>query len=90
MATENIMMDAVKTGGNRQELHEKIRKLSMEARTKRKGKRRRQQSSGADCGRPRLWSFSGGSEEDDGAFPLCRTRQRAGRDVPSARDSADS
>lgn len=31
MATENIMMDAVKNGGNRQELHEKIRELSMEA-----------------------------------------------------------
>ncbi len=31
MATENIMMDAVKNGGNRQELHEKIRKLSMQA-----------------------------------------------------------
>ena len=31
MATENIMMDAVKAGGNRQELHEQIRKLSMEA-----------------------------------------------------------
>ena len=31
MATENIMMDAVKRGGNRQELHEKIRQLSMEA-----------------------------------------------------------
>ena len=31
MATENIMMDAVKAGGNRQELHEKIRELSMQA-----------------------------------------------------------
>ena len=31
MATENIMMDAVKNGGNRQELHEKIRQLSMQA-----------------------------------------------------------
>lgn len=31
MATENIMMDAVKAGGDRQELHEKIRLLSMEA-----------------------------------------------------------
>ncbi len=31
MATENIMMDAVKAGGDRQELHEKIRRLSMEA-----------------------------------------------------------
>ena len=31
MATENIMMDAVKRGGNRQELHERIRIHSMEA-----------------------------------------------------------
>ena len=31
MATENIMMDAVKKGGDRQELHERIRELSMEA-----------------------------------------------------------
>ncbi|MBQ6814952.1 MAG: adenylosuccinate lyase [Lachnospiraceae bacterium] len=31
MATENIMMDAVKAGGDRQELHEKLRTLSMEA-----------------------------------------------------------
>lgn len=31
LATENILMDAVKAGGNRQELHEKIRLLSMQA-----------------------------------------------------------
>ena len=31
MATENIMMDAVKNGGNRQEMHEEIRQLSMQA-----------------------------------------------------------
>ena len=31
MATVNIMMDAVKAGGDRQELHERIRTLSMEA-----------------------------------------------------------
>ena len=31
MATENIMMDAVKAGGERQELHERIRELYMEA-----------------------------------------------------------
>ena len=31
MATENIMMDAVKAGSDRQELHERIRELSMEA-----------------------------------------------------------
>ncbi len=40
MATENIMMDAVKAGGDRQELHERIRELSMEAgrRVKAEGK----------------------------------------------------
>lgn len=40
MATENIMMDAVKKGGDRQELHELIRKYSMEAgrRVKAEGK----------------------------------------------------
>ncbi len=31
LATENILMDAVKAGGDRQELHERIRQLSMEA-----------------------------------------------------------
>ena len=31
MATENIMMDCVKRGGDRQELHERIRVHSMEA-----------------------------------------------------------
>ena len=31
MASENIMMDAVKKGGNRQELHERIRQHSIEA-----------------------------------------------------------
>ena len=31
MATENIMMDAVKRGGDRQQLHERIRVLSQEA-----------------------------------------------------------
>ena len=39
MATENIMMDATLKGGDRQELHEKIRTYSMEAgaRVKREG-----------------------------------------------------
>ncbi len=40
MATENILMDAVKAGGDLQELHEKIRTLSMQAgaRVKQEGK----------------------------------------------------
>ncbi|MBO7667870.1 MAG: adenylosuccinate lyase, partial [Firmicutes bacterium] len=36
MATENILMEAVKKGGDRQELHEVIRKCSMEATAKMK------------------------------------------------------
>lgn len=31
MATENVIMECVKAGGSRQELHERIRVLSMEA-----------------------------------------------------------
>ncbi len=40
MATENIIMECVKAGGSRQELHEHIRRLSMEAgnNVKREGK----------------------------------------------------
>ena len=36
MATENLLMEAVKRGGNRQELHEIIRRCSMEATAKMK------------------------------------------------------
>ncbi len=36
IATENLMMEAVKRGGNRQEIHEIIRKCSMEATAKMK------------------------------------------------------
>ncbi len=41
IATENLMMEAVKRGGNRQELHEIIRRCSMEATAKMKN--------GEDC-----------------------------------------
>ena len=37
MATENILMECVKAGGNRQELHEEIRVLSMQAALRVKG-----------------------------------------------------
>ena len=48
MATENIMMDAVKAGGDRQELHERIRELSMEAGRRVKEEGCRQPADGAD------------------------------------------
>ena len=42
LATENILMEAVKRGGDRQALHEKIRQHSMES-------SRRMKEEGADC-----------------------------------------
>ena len=56
MATENIMMDAVKAGGDRQELHERIRELSMEAGKQCQRRGQGQQSSGADRRRPGVQS----------------------------------
>ena len=53
MATENIMMDAVKAGGDRQELHERIRELSMEAGKKCESKRPGKQPAGCSQGRRR-------------------------------------
>ena len=90
MATENIMMDAVKAGGDRQELHERIRELSMEAGKNVKVNGEGEQPSGADCRRSGLRPFPGGSEEDYGALPLCGTRPGAGRRVPGTGGKADS
>ena len=56
MATENIMMDAVKAGGDRQELHERIRELSMEAGRNVKEEGKGQQSSRVDRRRPGVQS----------------------------------
>ncbi len=63
MATENIMMDAVKKGGDRQELHEKIRVYSMEA-----GRRVKQE--GLDNNLPELIA-------QDAAFGLSAEEIRA-------------
>ena len=54
MATENIMMDAVKAGGDRQELHERIREPVHGGGQERQGERAGQQSAGADCRGPGL------------------------------------
>ncbi len=52
MATENIMMDAVKAGGDRQELHETYPSYFpwKQARHVKAG-RQRKQPAGTDCGR---------------------------------------
>ena len=55
IATENLMMEAVKQGGDRQEMHEVIRRASMEATTRMK--------QGEPCCLPRLLGA-------DPAFPF--------------------
>ena len=78
MATENIMMDAVKAGGDRQELHERIRELSMEA-------GRRVKAEGQDnnllsliaAGAP-VHDDRRGAGGDPGSFPLRGLRPSAG------------
>ena len=70
MATENIMMDAVKAGGDRQELHERIRELSMEA-------GRNVKEKGLDNNLLELIAgiqpFTGRIAEDNGSCQICRT-----------------
>ena len=63
MATENIMMDAVKAGGDRQELHERIRELSMEAGRNVKEEGNGEQPSGTDRSRPGVQPLPRGSAE---------------------------
>ena len=76
MATENIMMDAVKAGGDRQELHERIRELSMEAgkNVKVKG----QQSLRAYRCRSVLQFKPRRVKEDYGSEEVCRPRTETG------------
>ena len=77
MATENIMMDAVKAGGDRQELHEKIRTLSMEAGRNVNERGLENNLAAADCGGSFVQSDAGSAEIRDGAGPLCWTRTGA-------------
>ena len=81
MATENIMMDAVKAGGNRQELHEKIRELSMEAGKKCKRARLRQQPLRVDCRRRCLPNDFGRIAEDYGPKQIRWSCTKSGKRV---------
>ena len=68
MATENIMMDAVKLGGNRQELHERIRELSMEAGRNVKVEGKENNLVRADRRRSCIPHGTGGTEGIHGSF----------------------
>ena len=81
LATENIMMEAVKRGGNRQELHEKIRQHSMAATARMK--------EGEPCdllrpprGRPRVRHDARGARSGHGAQALHRPLRAASAALP--------
>ena len=81
MATENIMMDAVKAGGDRQELHEKIRVHSMAAGkvVKEEGKSKR--SVRKNRSRPSIWYEHGAVTGDHETRELRRTCTTADRRI---------
>ena len=76
MATENIMMDAVKAGGDRQELHERIRELSMEAGRTVKVEGKDNNLLELNRSRSGLQSDNRGTAQIYGAVQICRQSQR--------------
>ena len=90
MATENIMMDAVKMGGNRQELHERIRVLSQEAgyHVKELGLSNNLIDLMAADGGACLPHDSGRASGVHGPCQVCRARQGAGGGLPGEGDPA--
>ena len=81
MATENIMMDAVKAGGDRQELHERIRELSMEAGRNVKEKGLDNNLLELIAADPAFNLSVGRTEEDNGSVQICWTRTGSGRQL---------
>ena len=79
MATENVLMAAVRAGGNRQVLHERIREHSLAAAQRIKAEGRAQRSARADVRRPRARAAS---RRCDGLRGLRRTSAAAGGGVP--------
>ena len=70
IATENIMMEAVKKGGNRQELPRENSCSLSRSDTSRKERRTQQQSHRADCQRPGLRPFRRGNSCQPEPFPV--------------------
>ena len=71
MASENIMMQAVEKGGNRQELHERLRQHAIAAGQAGQGGGPAQRHGGADRRRPRLRPDPRGDRGGAGARELC-------------------
>ena len=88
MASENIMMQAVEKGGNRQELHERLRQHAIAAGKAGQGRRPAQRHGGPHCCRPRLWPDQGGDRGGSGAGELCGPCTPAGGGVHRQRAAA--
>ena len=89
MATENIMMDAVKAGGDRQELHERIRELSMEAGKTVKVEGKDNNLLETDRDRPCIQPYSGRTAEIHGSCEIHRTCERTDREICKSGSSAN-
>ena len=90
MASENIMMDAVKRGGNRQELHERIRVLSQEAGRNVKDRGLNNNLIDLIAEDPMFGIEPGGTDRSFGAGPLYRPLPGAGERLPVQRCAARS
>ena len=90
MATENIMMDAVKAGGDRQELHERIRELSMEAGQTVKVEGKDNDLLELNRCRPGIQPDTGRTGKNHGSCKIHRTRFRTGRRFPEKRHQPDA
>ena len=82
MATENIMMDAVKAGGDRQELHERIRELSMEAGRNVKVEGKENNLLELIAADPAFNLTLGRPQEDHGPGKICGPRSTPGGQFP--------
>ena len=90
MATENIMMDAVKAGGDRQELHERIRELSMEAGRTVKVEGKDNNLLDLIAADPAFNLTIDELQQIHGAIQICRKSKRADRDISCRDRSAGS
>ncbi len=90
MATENIMMDAVKRGGDRQELHERIREHSMDAGRRVKVEGKPNDAAGTHCCRSGLRNNDGRTSGDYESEEFCGPRTGTGIRVSQRSGRTDS